>query len=159
MGSVIRQLCFISLLCGFLLSICPEGNIKQIAGILSSVILILTVLTPLKAFDFDIYAEKLAEYTEKEKALSERSTEMSERLNRLVIEREYAAYIQDKAEEKGIEVKEAEVQVQWSSEGCWVPYSAEIYSNAANPLKYEMIQLIEADLGIPEERQRWYGSE
>ena len=103
----------------------------------------------------DSYALLLAKYKEEEAALTARGEEINERLNRLVIEQEYEAYIMDKAAEKNVAVKEAEVEAQWSTEGLWVPYTAEISSDAPPSQRAMLTEAIKTDLGIPEERITW----
>ena len=47
------------------------------------------------------------------------------------------------------------VQAQWSLEGIWVPYSAEIYAPDIGSAKAALESVIENELGIPAERQMW----
>lgn len=155
MHGVIREVCALSVFCGLAMSIMPEGSVKRVAGVLCTAALLITVLTPLRDFDMDSYALLLAKYKEEETALTARGEEINERLNRLVIEQEYEAYIMDKAAEKNVAVKEAEVEAQWSTEGLWVPYTAEISSDAPPSQRAMLTEAIKTDLGIPEERITW----
>ena len=159
MSGVIREICALSILCGVAMSITPEGGVKRVMGILSSAVLLIAILTPVRQFDFESYALELAKYKNSEAALSARGEDINERLNRLVIEDEYQAYIMDKARKTGIEVKEADVEVQWSTEGVWVPYSAEIISDAPPEMRGKLTEAIRSELGIPEERVTWNGDE
>ncbi len=113
MSGAIREICALSILCGAAMSIMPEGGAKRVAGILTAAILLTAILTPLRSIDLESYAL------------------LAERLNRAVIEREYETYIMDKANEMGIDIKEADVEVQWSTEKVWLPYSACIAAHAA----------------------------
>ena len=151
MHGVIREVCALSVFCGLAMSIMPEGSVKRVAGVLCTAALLITVLTPLRDFDIDSYALLLAKYKEEEAALTARGEEINERLNRLVIEQEYEAYIMDKAAEKNVAVKEAEVEAQWSTEG----YTAEISSDAPPSQRAMLTEAIKTDLGIPEERITW----
>lgn len=159
MSGVIREICALSILCGVAMSITPEGGVKRVMGILSSAVLLIAILTPVRQFDFESYALELAKYKNSEAALSARGVDINERLNRLVIEDEYQAYIMDKARKTSIEVKEADVEVQWSTEGVWVPYSAEIISDAPPEMRGKLTEAIRSELGIPEERVTWNGDE
>lgn len=155
MYGVLREICALSILCGVAVSITPEGGAKRVIGILSSAILIIAIITPLKDFDFENYALELARYREQEAELTAKGEEINERLNRLVIEQECQAYIMDKAIEIGFEVKEAKVTLQWSTEGVWVPFSAEISGEATPEERLRLGESIKAGLGIPPERVVW----
>lgn len=159
MQGVLREICALSILCGVAMSITPEVGAKRVIGILSSAILIIAIITPLRAFDFESYALELAKYKADEAELTAKGEEMSERLNRLVIEQECRAYIMDKAAEMGFEVKEAKVTLKWSTEGVWVPYSAEVSGTFTSEERLRLCESIEAGLGIPGERVVWANNE
>ena len=86
----------------------------------------MAILSPIKEIDFDIYALETARLREAESAINESAERIDGRLNRAVIEEQCEEYILDKAEELGANVSGVNVQAQWSLEGIWVPYSAEI---------------------------------
>lgn len=159
MSTMIRELCALSILFGVIMGIIPEGGVKRITGILCSAILIIVVLTPIKSIDIDSYALLLTQYREQEAQLTARADEINSRLNRAVIVEEYEAYIMDKAEELGIDVKEARVEVQWSTEAVWVPYSVSVTANADISLRRVFEDKLMAELGIPQERVKWQSDE
>ena len=74
---------------------------------------------------------------------------MTERLNRLVIEQEYRAYILDKAQTMGEHLEDVSVGVRWDDGGFWVPWGA-VYSNAVSE---DFRDTVRNELGIPKERQ------
>lgn len=151
----IRELCAVSLLCGAALSILPEGGVKRVAEILCTASLILAVISPIKEIDMDAYALESARLHELETSLAQQGQEAGERINRLVIEQEYEAYIMDKARELGVNDLTADVEVQWSMEGFWMPYGVKLISNCGDSERERLSQLLVSDLGIPYERQRW----
>lgn len=159
MSTMIRELCALSILFGVIMGIIPEGGVKRITGILCSAILIIVVLAPIKSIDIDSYALLLTQYREQEAQLTARADEINSRLNRAVIVEEYEAYIMDKAEELGIDVKEARVEVQWSTEAVWVPYSVSVTANADISLRRVFEDKLMAELGIPQERVKWQSDE
>ena len=61
----------------------------------------------------------------------------------------------DKALELGLEDLAVDVEVQWSLEGLWMPYGANISGDCSQTGKEQLSALMAADLGIPYERQRW----
>lgn len=159
MSAMIREVCALSILFGVIMGIIPEGGVKRITGILCSAILIIVVLTPIKSIDLDSYARLLAQYREQEALLIAKADEINSRLNRTVIVEEYEAYIMDKADELGIDVKGARVEVQWSTEAVWVPYSVSITANADVLLRGVFEDKLMAELGIPQERVKWQSDE
>ena len=151
----IRQLCALSLLCGAALSILPEGSVKRVAEVVCTASLIVALVNPLKALDMESYALESAKRQERETALISGAEATQQRLNRLVIEQEYEAYIMDKAMEMGFDGLVAEVEVQWSLDGLWMPYAVSLSGDCSRSGKEQLAALMTADLGIPYERQRW----
>lgn len=155
MGEMLRRVCILSVTFGVAATLINEKSVAQIMRILCTCVLIICVLEPLKQMDFESFSVDMAEYREREKALLESGEDMRRRLDRTVIEEEYAAYIIEKAEETGIEITNARVGVQWDTEGIWVPYEAYIESESDGIKTTALKKLIKAELGIPEERQTW----
>ena len=155
----IRQLCMLSVLCGAAMSLCPEGSVRKIMRVLCTAVLMTALLSPLKEMNMSKFALETARLRELEAGMAEKGSEAGERLNRLVIEQQYETYIMDKAADLGLEVTDADVGVQWSSEGFWVPYSAEIACSGSREACGKLKSEIEAELGIPKERQSWSGDE
>lgn len=151
----IRQLCVLSLFCGAALSVLPEGGVKRVAEVTCTASLILALVSPLKALDMQTYALESAKRHELETAMTNDAQEAQQRLNRLVIEQEYEAYIMDKAKELGLEGLAVDVEVQWSLEGLWMPCGATLSGVYSQTGKERLSALMAADLGIPYERQRW----
>ena len=141
----IRQLCALSLLCGAALSILPEGGVKRVAEVVCTASLIVALVNPLKALDMESYALESAKRQERETALISGAEATQQRLNRLVIEQEYEAYIMDKAMEMGFD----------SLVALWMPYAVSLSGDCSRSGKEQLAALITADLGIPYERQRW----
>lgn len=151
----IRQLCLMSVLCGAAMSLSPNGGVKKIMSVLCTAVLALSIINPIKGIDFSSLSLETAELHEREAELSLKGSEINDRLNRLVIQSEYEAYIMDKAAELGLRAESAKVEAQWSSDGLWVPYSAEIVFSGEEKESSKLCDIIEAELGIPAERQYW----
>ena len=155
MDGLVEKICMLSILCGLTMDMTPEGGVKRIMAVLCTLILALTVLTAVKDFDFDAYALELSRYQEQEQAFLQENRDMRQRLNRLVIEEEYTTYILDKARIVGMELEQADLEVRWSMDGFWVPYSVSVQYRGEERLRRIMEDLISGDLGIPTERQFW----
>jgi hypothetical protein len=72
-------------------------------------------------------------------------------LDRGIIEQRTEAYILDKARMLGLPLSGAKVAVRWSTEGVWVPESAEL----TGPYSETLSRLLAAELGIPAQKQSW----
>lgn len=159
MSGAIREICALSILCGAAMSIMPEGGVKRVTGILTAAVLLTAILAPLKSMDLESYALIAAHYREREAELTAQGEEINERLNRAVIERECETYIMDKANELDIDIREADVEVQWSMDGVWLPYSACITGQSAPAQETALEDAVTAGLGIPGERVTWKNNE
>lgn len=146
-----------SVVCAVCSAIAGEGKIKKSLEFVCAVVIVAALLTPIAGFDFDGYSMTLAKYEAEAKEIADEATEKSDLLNRKYIEEEYAAYILDKAVLKGISPKEVNVTVKWSTDGYWYPTDAEIVLSEADMAKDNsgLKNIIEAELGIPIERQVW----
>ena len=159
MKTGIRQLCMLSVFCGAAMSLCPEGGVRKIMKVLCTAVLMTALLSPLKKTDMSRFALETARLRELEAGMAEKGAEAEKRLSRPVIEQQYETYIMDKAADMGLNIQEAEVGVQWSSEGFWVPYSADIKYSGSREICSRLASAVESELGIPEERQSWIGDE
>ena len=125
----------------------PEGKAKSVQKMLCGAVLTIALFYPVINMDFEAYSLNLALY----KTAAEASRDKADNLSRLFIEERCAAYILDKAKEKGQDISSVKVSVKWSSEGVWYPVGAEIEGNYSA----ELSRLIETELGIKREDQVW----
>lgn len=157
MSGAIRELCLLAILCAAVTSVCPEGNVKKICCLTCSVVMITAAIKQLVGFDYREYSARLAQYREMGTVLTENSQELDKRLNRLVIERECAAYILDKARENGVDIAEVRITASWSMDGFWYPSGVELRCPEPETARQALGGLIERELGIEESEQIWYG--
>ncbi len=157
MNSALRELIALSLILGFALHLCPESGVKQVMTVLSAALLGLSVLSSFKGLDYEALALGNARLHEQERSILDGGERASQKLNRLFIEDEYASYILNRAELLGVKDLEVQVQTQWSYEGLWIPYASHINGIVGPGEKTELKRLLRDELGIPAERQHWYG--
>ena len=153
--SGVRQLCLLSVFCGAAMSLCPKGSIKQVLAIGCAAVLTLSLMNAWRESDLSAYTLELARYAERKEEFLTDSKERTERLNRLVIEEQYGAYIMAKAREYGLEIQSVQVQVQWSMEGFWMPWSVRVSCTGDELSRQKLRDSLVTDLGIPVERQAW----
>ena len=82
-------------------------------------------------------------------------SDSSERLQRTVIESEMRTYILDKAAQCGAALDDAQVTLQWSTDGYWYPQSVRLVTSGPAAENSRLAQIIEAELGVPRTRQEW----
>ena len=144
----------VTLLLSVAQALVPEGNIRRVASFLGGLILLLAMLRPVLGadlerlrLDFDGYEQALQEAREELASSSE--TELTER-----IEERTAAYISDKADALGLEVK-VRVETAPGEAGVSLPVKAEV----TGPYSQELADFMTRELGIPAERQVWHERE
>ena len=154
-GAIVRPLCVLSVLGGVLLSLTPEGNVKRIAELACSCVLILSVLRTaggaaptLPSLEEEALRLEAELYAEAEKTGSE--------LTELVIRRECEAYLMEKADALGIVLREVTVGLRLTEEHGWTPWSVLLDADATAEKKSALSGIIRTDLGIPYERQSWH---
>lgn len=155
MGSAIQQICALSVICGLLFRLAPEGTVRKAMGFACSVVLLACLVQAIKGLNLDTYALQISQYREREQEFLAHSMETRDALDRLVIEREYGTYIMDTARLLQVPLQSAEVEARWSTEGLWVPYAVKLNGEPDEEGKVALTSRIQTDLGIPAERQTW----
>ncbi len=155
MADIVLQLCVLSIISGAVSYVIPEGGCKNICQILCTAALILCIIEPFQGFDFDEYAVQSALMHEYENKFLQNAQDSRNRLNKTVIELEYCEYIMDKAKDIGISQLDIELSTNWDTHEIWVPYSVDLKGSWSFEQRQKLTGIIEDELGIPEERQRW----
>lgn len=153
--SWIRGIIYTAVFCSVALALTPNGRVKNAEKLLCGIVLLAAILSPIFSVNSETYASEAAYYAETAKRLAGEGKENTERLNRTLIEQELCAYILDKAESIGIHISSVAVEVAWDDAGYWYPISASISGSASEADTERLKDVIEAELGIPEERQEW----
>lgn len=128
-------------------------SLRRVVKLIGGVALTCLLFSPLVSFDYDSYAAalqscRLAVQTDGA------APDCGDGLQRTVIESELRAYILDKAAQCGVSLADAQVTLQWSTDGYWYPYSVRLVTSGAAE-NSRLAQTVEADLGIPRARQEW----
>ena len=141
----------VTLLLSVAQALVPEGNIRRVASFLGGLILLLAMLRPVLGadlerlrLDFDGYEQELRQVREELSASYDAG--LAER-----IEERTAAYISDKADALGLEVK-VRVETAPGEAGVSLPVKAEV----TGPYSQELADFMTRELGIPAERQVWH---
>ena len=154
MRDCIRQMCVLAVFSGALLSLTPEGGVRRVLRVLASAALLAALFNALGGLDRSAFAPELARYRELESSFSRKADETRDRLNRLVIEREYREYIEDRAAALNIAPEEIRFELRWSTEGFWIPERSHI--RLTDPEGRDALAwILKTEFGIPPERQEW----
>lgn len=143
-----------SLLCCCAMCLCPKGRVREILKLVCGIVLAIALISPIAEFDFGVYASGMASYRAKAESIGQQGEDAYSSLTRTVIEDSYAAYISDKAQGAGLPLSDVAVGVKWGDEGLWYPYEVWLGS-ASEDTRALLSPVIEAELGIPAERQYW----
>ncbi|MBQ9687188.1 MAG: hypothetical protein IJV41_11715 [Oscillospiraceae bacterium] len=155
MQNTLRELVMVSICCGAAMTLCPEGGIRQVLKLLCTAVLILSVLTAIKGFDFSVYALEQAKLTQTERELNENGKQAEARLNRRIVESQYNSYISERAMACGIQELRVEVETQWNLDGLWVPFGVTLTGHWDEGQRRLVQEILRDELGIPWERQTW----
>lgn len=143
--------------CAMLVSLCeqaaPDGVLRRVVCFAGGLVLLLALLYPLARLDIALPEEGLASFHEADTALREKlEKERYDALDSRIAE-ETRAYIEDKADGLGLDIR-AEVATR-EVDGVPLPDAVTLYGqeNAA------LGELIERELGIAKEKQRWIEAE
>ena len=141
----------VSLLLSVVQYITPKGTLRDTASFIGGLLLLLVLLQPVRkaALPDDVHMG-LAEYEKQVETYRTKLEEERKKKLGTLRESETEAYILDKAARMGLTVR-IKVGTEENSEGVPVPVSAELTGTPSR----ELSRWIEAELGIPVERQVW----
>lgn len=141
-----------SLLSSIAMTLCPAGRVKSVTRLVCALVCALAIASPLLQLDIDTIAAGIASYQKRAEEITAQAEDEEKMLERTYIEEKYAAYILAKATEAGASVTDAAVLARWDDkELVWYPWEATLYGTYSP----ELSRSIEADLGIPAQRQDW----
>ena len=149
----IRALTGCAVFCAAALTITPPGRVRRVQALVCSLVMLLAFVSPLYKLDTALFARSIARFHQLEQSMLHQAEQTGRQLNRSIIEQECAAYILDKAADMGATLSAASVTARWDEEGFWYPWQATLDGTA--DCKAQLQPVIEAQLGIPEQRQYW----
>lgn len=138
------------------MALTPKGRVRDVTRLVCGVVTALALISPVKQLDMSLYSMNLAQYRQELEKKTEAVTQAGNRLSRAIIQEECCAYILDKAQVLGMDVGNVSVTVKWGDEQeLWYPYEVSLEGAADSAGRQALARTIEAELGIPEERQVW----
>ncbi len=141
-----------SLLAAVAMALTPPGRVKQVLRLACGLMCALAVAGPVVRLDFGTLASSIAQYEQQAEVITEQAEEEAKMLDRTYIEDKCEAYILAKAAEAGLDVKGVSLSARWDEEDLlWYPWAVTVDA----PYSGRLAGVIEAELGIPAERQAW----
>ena len=145
-----------SLLSSLALALCPQGRVKGVVRMVCGLVCALAVASPLVRLNMGSLAAGMAAYGQQARSAAETGEEEQKMLERTYIEEQCAAYILAKASDLGAKLEGASVLARWDEDVLvWYPWEAVM----TGPRSSALSRAVEAELGIPAERQEWRGGE
>lgn len=148
----------VSLLCAVADALMPPGAVKRVGRLVCGLVLMGAVLSPIASLDVEGGQRWLDNWLA---SVQSREAELEETVNgqmKGIIEREYAAYIVDKAAELGWACT-ARVECRLSGEGLYLPVRTEVTGPQTAGVQSRLIRIISEDLGVPREAQIYIDEE
>ena len=141
------------ILCALVRSLAGKAGKGRGLSLACGAFLILAALSPLRGFSLDAVEE---DWSDLEFQISREQARTASRLQAqydAVIEEKTRAYILDKGKALGAEL-EVEVTLE-TKDGLSVPASVRITGQYSPYIRSSLAHMLEEDLGIPKEAQRW----
>jgi len=151
----VMGICGVSLITGIVMSATPAGRVKRVLCLVCGMAMIVTLISPVIAFDYDSFSQFLVDGNYGIDSYGIILDEENERLTRVIIQEDVSAYILDKARFMGIDELSVTINTELTEDGNWYPYEAWIEGGCTDSEMSELSDYIEADFGIPPERQYW----
>jgi hypothetical protein len=151
----IRAIAGAALICAAASALTHRGRVKSVMKLVCGIVLVLATVNPLLGQRLPGLSLDMSEYRKRAEEILGEAAEKENGLSRSIIEEGLEAYILDKAKSLDTEIQSAEVLAKWGDAGCWYPY--EVYITAKIPPREKdlLSNSIEAELGVPGERQYW----
>lgn len=142
----------VSLLCAVADALMPAGAVKRVGRLVCGLVLMGAILSPIARLDVEGSQRWLDGYLS---SVRSREAELEDTVNsqmKLIIEREYAAYILDKAAQLGLECT-VRVECELSEDGLYLPLRTEVAGLRTAGAQEKLIRIISEDLGVPAQSQ------
>lgn len=158
LGTWVQTLAAAALIAAAALAITPKGPARSTVRLCAALLLLTVLLGPWKELRLEALAEAAAAQRIRAHELGTRVQGDTRGLYHRIIQQETEAYILDKATRLGIGSMAVEVTLK-EGEDCPYPWYAHMQGEASREQKELLEDCLEGELGIPKERQRWYGED
>ena len=158
-GSWVRAIAGAALICAVAFALTPKGKVKSILKLICGIVLICAIVNPVINKNLPDMSMDMSKYREQADEITNNAKDTKNSLSRTIIEDKLKAYILDKAKSYNAQLDSVSVSVKWGDDECWYPYEVSLTASIGEKEKQLISNAIEADLGIPKERQYWSDNE
>ena len=160
MREAIREVIWLSVFSGAILLLCPEGGVKRVLSVLCTAALALSVLPAVHALGCEWETEELGQSWSTQQ-IEEKGAAARQQLQQMFIQSELETYLSDQSAALGIGELQMQIETRQNTDGIWIPWASEIAAPLELWQKDALGRMLQEDLGIPPERQKWneYGME
>jgi hypothetical protein len=158
-GSWVRAIAGAALICAVAFALTPKGKVKSVLKLVCGIVLICAIVNPVIKKNLPDMSMDMSKYRDEADEITNNAKDTKNSLSRTIIEDKLKAYILDKAKSYNAQLDSVSVSVKWGDEECWYPYEVSLTANIGEKEKGLISNAIEAELGIPKERQYWSGDE
>ena len=155
MRALLLELIGLAMLQTLMLLFIRTDALRNLVKLIGGVAMVLVLLSRVIAFDFAAYSSAIQSQMNSSALDGDALREQQDRLNRLYIEQECAAYILGKAEQLCVPLRSASVTLAWNTDGYWYPIHAVLTVSAGQAPSAVLEDTIQTDLGIPASEQVW----
>ena len=143
-----------AMICAVVMSLGGSGGKKALLQLICGLLLAVTVLRPVAQVNLEALLEIPGTFTQGAQGAAQSGEKMAREAMVDIIKSETEAYILDKA--AGLNAAIA-VEVSMEEEGTPVPVGATLSGEASPYARKRLEQILQTELGIPKENQRWTG--
>lgn len=144
-----------AIICGIVIGLAPSGTFQGIIKMICGIFLTLMVIEPVTRVDVAQWISDFGmSYREDAESAAAFGEEIVRDTTEKYIKQECEAYILDKADALGAELK---VEVLLSTDELPIPSSAVIRGKLSPSAQHQLEQIITRDLGISKENLQWIG--
>lgn len=133
-------------------AVVPKGGMRHVCRLAGGLMLLLAAISPVLNLDDDLWTWTAAEYRMVVEDYEAALGEQNNLLYQTIIEENTAAYILDKAREKGISCR-AEVVLAVDKNGNPSPKEARLFGDWTDEQRDILSRILETELGILPEQQ------
>ncbi len=152
LGEYIVSICAAAFLCGIIGSLAPKGAAKEIIKLVCGLFLVFTVIRPISEINLPDLVEVGKSFQKDAQSAVKAGEDMAQTETAAGISEQLEAYILDKARLLRLELT---VEVELDEEGSFLPKTVTLRGDAAPLARKQLTELLQKDLGIPEEDIRW----
>lgn len=142
-----------ALIAALALTLCPEGLPKKLTRSAGGLLLLLAMLAPVRRLESGDMADILAKYQPWTADAVQTMTEDDLEMRKIIIARQTAAYISDKAAALGIREPQVWVSCRLTEDGFPAPESVKIQGSGTPEAWQALQEAITADFGLEESAQ------